>query len=50
MVALRSRLSWHSKSFRDDDRQPRLRIPLVPTLVGMLALVNIASAVLALAQ
>ena len=48
MDALRSRLSLHSRTFHEDDRRPRLRLPLVPALVGTLALVNVASAVLAM--
>jgi len=48
MAAQRSRLSRHGKAFQDEDRQPRLRVPLIPSLVGILALLNIASVVLAL--
>jgi len=50
MAAQRSRHSLHSKSFQDEDRQPRLRVPLIPSLVGVLALLNIASVVLALVE
>jgi len=46
----RSRLSLSTRAFEDEDRRPRLRIPLIPTLVGTLVLVNIASAVLALME
>jgi hypothetical protein len=50
MVTQPSRLSWPAKTFQDDDRRPRLRVPLIPTLVGTLALMNIASVVLALIE
>jgi len=50
MVAQRSRLSLDTKTSQDEDRQPRLRVPLVPTLIGTLVIVNIASAVLALIE
>lgn len=44
----RSRLLLCSKTFQDDDRRVRPRLPLIPTLVGTLALVNVASAVMAM--
>jgi hypothetical protein len=48
MATQRSRLSGSIEAYREDDQRPRLRVPLIPTLVGTLALMNIASAVLAL--
>jgi len=50
MAVRRFRLSWHSKNVREDDQRPRLRLPLIPALLITLALANVASAVLALAQ
>lgn len=46
MAARRSHLLLQSKNFRMDDQRPRPRLPLIPTLVGALALVNVASAVM----
>ncbi len=48
MDALRSRLLLHGRTSHEDDQRPRLRLPLVPALVGTLALMNVASAVLAM--
>lgn len=50
MVTRRSYFRLHGKNFREDDRRPRLHLPLIPALVGALALVNVASAVIALIQ
>ncbi|MXQ09959.1 hypothetical protein [Microvirga makkahensis] len=50
MAAQRSRLSWDSKGYQGEDRQLRPRVPLIPALVGTLALLNIASTVLALVE
>jgi hypothetical protein len=50
MATQRSRLLGPIETSRDDDQRPRLRVPLIPTLVGALALMNIASAVLALIE
>ncbi|SCZ11292.1 hypothetical protein SAMN02927923_04228 [Microvirga guangxiensis] len=48
MDALRSRLTLRGRISQEEDRRPRLRLPLVPALVGTLALMNVASAVLAM--
>jgi len=50
MIVRCSRLSGHSKNIPEDDQRPRVRLPLVPALLITLALANVASAVLALAQ
>ncbi len=50
MVARRSHFRLHGKNFRDDDWHPRLHLPLIPALVGALALLNVASAVMDLIQ
>jgi len=50
MAVRRSRLLRRDRDVWDADPRPRLRLPLVPTLVGTLAVLNIASAVLALIQ
>lgn len=47
MAIRRTRPSGHRTSL-DDDRRPRLHIPVIVTLVGALAVVNVASAVLAM--
>jgi hypothetical protein len=48
MVVRRSRLSSDHENLPDGEPRPRLNLPIIPTLVGLLALVNIASAILAL--
>ncbi|WP_414473844.1 hypothetical protein [Microvirga sp. M2] len=50
MVNQRSRLSCHTGNVEDEDRQPQLRVPVIPTLVGALALVNIVATILALIE
>lgn len=50
MVVRCSRLPRHDKNAWDADLRPRLRLPLVPALIGALAVLNVASAVLALIQ
>jgi len=47
MIGPRSQLSEHRMP-PDDDRHPRLHIPVIATLVGTLAVVNVASAILAM--
>lgn len=47
MFSRRSQLSEH-RAIPDDDRRPRLHIPVIATLVGTLAVVNVASAILAM--
>lgn len=50
MAAQRSRLSLQDKTIPENDRLPRLHLPLIPTLIGALALVNVVSVVMALIE
>lgn len=50
MVVQRSQVLLRPGPVQEEDRQPHLRVPIIPTLVGALALVNIAATILALIE